>query len=394
MRKLLNNWLSYGLGEEDYKKSMEIVFSKNISGLLKTNSLVAVLLGIFTFFPLFLDKNSIKSLFFIISSSVSLILYIFIRCKYSQKNQNMKLNKSLIYTLLFLTYANVISFGIYLGVWANPGKIAGSFFGILICALFLFNIPAIFHLCLTMCSMLVFIIIVILNKPAVDRFIDIPNAIVAGIIGLIFGWHIIMNRLSLAAIAAKMENERNNYFDQCTVDELTQLKNRRDFINSFQRFLASPRQSDNYMCVAILDIDFFKKYNDYYGHPEGDECLRKIGKALNDIHNSQNIYAARIGGEEFALIWFENKAANVHNIASLINKTIYNLKILHEKSITAPYVTVSIGIHVVRCDASNDLNTLYHSADKALYRAKKNGRNCVYISLSDSLRITPIRKIA
>jgi diguanylate cyclase (GGDEF)-like protein len=197
---------------------------------------------------------------------------------------------------------------------------------------------------------------------------------------MIFGWHIIMNRLSLSSIARRMENERNDFFDQSTIDELTRLRNRRDFMITFQRSLNHHRPDDKYICVAILDIDHFKNYNDFYGHPKGDDCLRKIGKALKDLQSKMNIYAARIGGEEFALIWFEREIANADNVASLISEMIRRLNIPHESSPVAPYVSVSIGVYAVQCSASNDMDRLYKKADEALYIAKKDGRNRTVIN--------------
>jgi diguanylate cyclase (GGDEF)-like protein len=394
MRKLLNNWLFYGLGRDEYKKSMERVFTKNISGLRRTNGVAAVLIVCFMFFPLIIDKSTTNTMFFVGAGIVSALLYIFVRLRYRKKTFERKIDRSLIYVLIFLSYVNVISFGIYLGVWANPGKTAGAFFGILIGALILFIIPVVFHFCLTFFSMFFFISIVIVVKSPAQWGIDISNTVFCGIISLIFGWHIIMNRLSLASIANRLENERNDYFDQSTIDELTQLKNRRDFMNTFQRYLVTHRCSDKFLCIAILDIDFFKNYNDYYGHPKGDECLCSIGKVLKDLQNSLNIYAARIGGEEFALIWFEKEAVNAQNVAAQVNEMVRGLNIPHEKSAAAPYVTISTGIYVVRCGTLDDVNTLYNLADKALYDAKKNGRDRAVINLSDYLHIELIRETA
>jgi diguanylate cyclase (GGDEF)-like protein len=389
MCELINKWRFYGLGEAEYKKALERVFSKNISSLRRTNAVISILLTCFIIVPVFIEKNLTKTLFFIGASAIAALLYFIVRYKYRKKDKEKNVKKGLIYLLISLTYANVISFGIYLGVWANPGNIAGSFFGILICALLLFIISPIFHHCLITGSMIVFIIIVSIVKTIAECRIDIPNVLFTGTIGLIFGWHVIMNKLSLASIANKMEDERDSYYDQSTVDELTQLKNRRDFMNTFQRALSNHRPSDNFLCIAILDIDYFKRYNDYYGHPKGDECLRIIGRALKDLQNKLNIYAARIGGEEFALIWFEEEAANVQNIASQVNEVIRGLNIPHEKSDAAPHVTVSIGIYVVQCGISDDIHTLYNLADKALYSAKKNGRNRAVISLPDHLHTGP-----
>jgi diguanylate cyclase (GGDEF)-like protein len=319
-------------------------------------------------------------MFYIGTCAAAALLYLFVRFKYRRINKEEKLNKSLIYTLISLSYANITFFGIYLGVWANQEMIAGTFLGILICSLLLFYISSVYHFCLTLCSMIAFIVIVAIFKSPATCRIDIPNVFFAGTVALIIGWQVIMNRLSLASLAGNMEDERDNYYDQSTVDELTQLKNRRDFTNTIQRSLTSYRQSDNYLCVAIMDIDYFKNYNDHYGHPKGDECLRKIGRVLQDLHNTMDIYAARIGGEEFALIWFEKDATETQNVASYVCDKIRNLNIRHEKSDAAPYVTVSVGINVVRCGVLCDIDTLYNLADKALYTAKKNGRNRAVIN--------------
>jgi len=378
MKTLLDKWRFYGLGEDEYKKCMEKVFAKNIHTLRRTNAIVSVILAGSLIAPVMLDRNFTKIMIYIGTCAAAAFLYLFIKCRY-RRNED-KLKKGLIYTLISLTYINITAFGIYLGVWANPGMIAGTYLGILICTLLLFYIPAVYYLCLTLCSMIIFTILVTTFKSPAAYMIDIINVFFAGTVSLVIGWQVIMNRLSLASQAGNMENERNNYYDQSTIDDLTKLKNRRDFTSTIQRSVTNYRQSDHYLCVAILDIDYFKNYNDYYGHPEGDECLRRVGEALRDLYSNKNIYAARIGGEEFALIWFEEDIIETQNVASCVCEKIRDLNIRHEKSEAAPYVTVSVGVNVVRCGALYDIDTLYKLADKALYTAKKNGRNCVCIN--------------
>jgi diguanylate cyclase (GGDEF)-like protein len=129
-----------------------------------------------------------------------------------------------------------------------------------------------------------------------------------------------------------------------------------------------------------MDIDYFKSYNDYYGHLNGDKCLNSLGKLLIEIQNKKNIYAARVGGEEFALLWFEENADNAKNIASFITQMVKELAIPHEKSEIASHVTVSMGVHITPCGTTLDIHTLYDLADKALYSAKRNGRNRIVYS--------------
>ena len=380
MLTFLNHWRYYGLGQSEYEKCMGITFVNNISGLQKANLVVAVLTSFFAIFPIITENDFFKAEIYMGSAVAALFMYVFARHKHRQLKQGKPVGNRIVYILIFLYFANVLFIGLYLAVWANPQKIAGSFIGILICVLFLFNISPVLYLGLMLGAIAVFIASVILFKlPSVWNY-DIQNAVFAGAIGLIFGWQIIMNRLTMASSVSKLEYERNSYYDQSTVDELTQLKNRRDFMKTFQRFHSNYRQSDNFLCIALLDIDYFKNYNDYYGHPKGDECLRAIGKVLKDLHRNMNIYAARVGGEEFALIWFEKEAANANNIVSLVIKTVCDLNIPHEKSEAAPCVTVSIGLHIAQCGAPQSTDTLYDLADKALYAAKRSGRNKAVVS--------------
>jgi len=130
----------------------------------------------------------------------------------------------------------------------------------------------------------------------------------------------------------------------------------------------------------MADIDFFKNYNDHYGHPKGDDCLRAIGGAFNRLKETMGVYCARVGGEEFAMLWFEKDASHVDEVVNRFNKLIKTLKIPHEKSSVNEYVTMSIGVYVERCGATKDTEELYNLADKCLYTAKESGRNCAIIN--------------
>ncbi|MCL1927634.1 MAG: GGDEF domain-containing protein [Treponema sp.] len=246
---------------------------------------------------------------------------------------------------------------------------------LLICALFLFINPPLYNLVLTLSAMAFFITASVLIKERNIWIFDIFNVLIAGAFSIIFTWQISMSRLVSVFNAGKLEEERNSYYDQSTIDELTGVKNRRDFMQTIQRRMTNYRNSDDWLCMAIMDIDFFKNYNDHYGHPQGDKCLCSIGKALNGLNDSMGVYAARVGGEEFALIWHEKDVMNAGNTVSQIQQIINELNIPHEKSKVAPHVTVSIGIHSIRCGTTNDIHALYNYADRALYDAKRGGRN-------------------
>lgn len=373
MRKMYNIWRYYGIGHEEYKIYMGILSPKIIIDIIKANILVAALTAFFAVFPVLTENNFQKSGFYIEAAVIAVILLSFSVYKYKHYKNKKNISNWIIYLLLFLTYANIMFIGLYLAVWASPAKIAGSFVGILICALLPFTISPILYLCLTIGTVAFYIILILEFKiPAVWNY-DIQNALFAGIVSIVFGWHFTMHRITSAMNISKLETEN-------TIDALTQLKNRRDFMQTFQRYVSHNRPSDKYLCVALLDIDCFKNYNDHYGHPQGDECLRKIGRVLKDLHINKGIYTARIGGEEFALLWHIENYSDANDAGLNISRIIRDLYIPHEKSIAAPYITVSIGIHIAQCGISHDINDLYNLADKSLYNAKNNGRNCVIVS--------------
>jgi len=383
LRALLVHWRFYGLEQEEYRKCIKRSFITNLYGLRQASFSVFVLASVFAISPLFIERNLVKLVWYLIAALIALFMGLFLNHKCRQHKQGIIISRKFIYAMIALYYINVITFGVYLGIWSNPGKIAVSFMVILICALFLYIVSPLFILSLTLCSMTVFIVFSVMVKTFDNWTLDVINVLFAGYVGLFFGWQSTMFRMSLISTAAKYQNERDSYYQQSTVDELTQLKNRRDFTQTFQRFLTNYRQSDKYLCIALMDIDFFKKYNDHYGHLMGDECLRAIGRTLKKLQESTGIYNARVGGEEFALIWFEDKIEDVKEIASRINQMVIDLNIPHEKSEAAPYVTISIGVHVVPCGSSTDKDGLYDLADKALYAAKSGGRNRAVITTAD-----------
>jgi diguanylate cyclase (GGDEF)-like protein len=183
-----------------------------------------------------------------------------------------------------------------------------------------------------------------------------------------------MQKMVSSHNAILLVNERNTFKNQSFIDELTSLNNRRNFMQNLERYLNKPRYSDDAFCLAVADIDYFKGFNDFYGHSQGDECLRAIGKVLGDIGQKHGIYAARIGGEEFALLWFEDELS-CNSVLEAVRESVLALKIPHEKSSVSPFVTLSIGAYILHCNTENDFSAVYERADEALYTAKRNGRN-------------------
>ena len=387
MWKLIYAWRFYSYGREQYHECMGKLFIGNLYGLRQMNTIVAIFVSAFSLVPVFTERNFIKMGVCLVAAFIAAIVaYIA-----NYKMQRTIPTNRFVYFLTIIFYTNLMMLGVYLCVLSAPEQLATLYLCFLICSLLMLINPPIFNLLLTIGAIVIFVIAgAIFKKPAI--FInDLINTFIAGIISLYFGWQITKLRLGLELSTTLLEEERNKYLDQSTIDELTQLSNRRDFMNTFQRYLTNYRSFDTWLCISISDIDFFKNYNDHYGHPQGDVCLRAVGGAFNKLKESMGVYTARVGGEEFAMLWFEKDAANVDPVINKITELIRDLKIPHEKSKIGDYVTMSVGVYVERCGASSDVQTLYDLADKALYRAKGSGRNCAIITGREieEYKITP-----
>lgn len=164
-------------------------------------------------------------------------------------------------------------------------------------------------------------------------------------------------------------------------DALTELHNRRYFDSTLARRVKQGRQDDEYLALALFDIDHFKQYNDNYGHAAGDTVLRSIGAVLRSSFDHQGALSFRIGGEEFAVLLNVSGEQQARAIAELIEQTVAVLAIRHEFSPTAEMVTVSGGIGLARPDEALASADLYEFTDGLLYRSKRSGRNRITLAV-------------
>lgn len=170
--------------------------------------------------------------------------------------------------------------------------------------------------------------------------------------------------------------------EMTVTDELTSLYNRRHFNELLPRMLNSARREHTTICFAILDIDYFKQYNDTYGHLAGDEVLKSLATSLRYSMQRADDYCFRLGGEEFGIV-FKGMS---HDVAKILiermRQNIEELHIKHENSAVNKYITASFGLVVKDADSVKSENELYKEADTLLYEAKEAGRNRVVINKS------------
>jgi diguanylate cyclase (GGDEF)-like protein len=202
--------------------------------------------------------------------------------------------------------------------------------------------------------------------------LDVGNVIYACVIAAAFTW--ISSRRMVSEMVL-----RDRYYKESILDQLTGLGNRRNFDQSVDFYISVCRRVHQTVCVMMLDVDFFKRYNDTYKHLKGDEVLRQIGRVLRDMSKNEHLFAARVGGEEFIVLWTENRIAEAKRVARKLRQSINDLQIPHEASPVAPYVTASIGLYMMRGGSQDTSEELYRNADLALYRAKEQGRDRIVL---------------
>ena len=166
------------------------------------------------------------------------------------------------------------------------------------------------------------------------------------------------------------------------LDGLTQIANRYYFdIYLKQEWKRLSRRKEG-LSLILCDVDYFHNYNKCYGHPQGDECLKQLAKILEIVAQRPGDLAARLGGEEFAIILPNTNLQGAIKVAHNIQETLKNLQLEHQGSKVSEYVTLSIGISHTHCHLDHSPQELIQAADKALYQSKDNGRNCYnYINL-------------
>ena len=158
-------------------------------------------------------------------------------------------------------------------------------------------------------------------------------------------------------------------------DGLTNIRNRRYFDETFEKTFSEIKRDKKSLAVLMIDIDFFKPYNDNYGHGQGDETLRKVAKALEKTIKRASDFVARYGGEEFVILLKDINKDGVEAVANNLLNAVRELKITHEFSKIENYVTVSIGASFYNSNSDVTKLELLLKADETLYNVKNSGRN-------------------
>jgi len=197
-------------------------------------------------------------------------------------------------------------------------------------------------------------------------------------------WALIMSHIIIAAggsslilfYGGKLGLYMHTLENLSNLDGLTRIHNRRYFDECLAREYAYSKRNNNPLSIAICDIDNFKAFNDLYGHPAGDECLKQVAQALSEVLKRPGDLVARYGGEEFGIILPYTNSEGALTIGHLLQTKVESLQIPHETNEASNNVTISVGVATYSGDDTTR-NTLVKMADEAMYKAKSCGKNFV-----------------
>lgn len=327
--------------------------------LMQLSCIVTLIWAVLFVFSFITSEHTYLMLFYGIGSLVSATAYLFSKF-IAPKHTNLVL--PVIY--LYLIYCFIAA--IYLGIFVPPRSVSVTFMCLLLMAPMLlldkrWRINSIIILMST-----VFCIISYLYQTLSIAIADITNCIVFCIMGIIVGQIMYSIRVDNIEMQRKLTKQRDT-------DILTSLFNRRKLLDTIDNW------DNNYglhslSVVIMLDIDYFKKYNDCYGHLKGDACLKQLGKCFASFFKRYGLEIFRYGGEEFIALGQEYDYEEINLICQEILKVVRYQQIPFKESPDG-IVTVSIGFAESNTCNSYDYKDLIHMADKSLYKAKELGRN-------------------
>ncbi len=289
------------------------------------------------------------------------------------------------YGIALLLYANVM----FLINWLQTGFVTAYIIGIFIFAVFFYYPTNFSFLLFALNALFYFLCISFIDTGDINtKSIYLTHAWISGIIVTGAAW--LFNRLLLDTQLRDFRNrkkieqqarELRHANDQlqrlAMIDGLTQVSNRRFFDERLDQEWRRLARSGEPLSLILCDVDYFKKYNDTYGHLAGDACLQQVAKALQLAVKRPADVVARYGGEEFVIILPETGAAGALHVADQILRQVSSLRIPHRSSDIADHVTVSVGVATTIPSIDMVPSQLVQKADESLYNAKQNGRNRV-----------------
>lgn len=374
-RTIMDKWINYGLPADKVRDGEIEIRKENINLLLSMSFAVVVIIAIFIWFPFVVKQSIAETLYYLFTGIASAVVMIIS----SRMKKNPKLLENTIayksVCIVFMEFTML--FGVYVGVITNSLNIAGLYLFIFLWAEINFIISVVDNFMVGLSSAAICLICSYFLKTRLFFMYDLANVTVVFIVSMMSCWA--MGKQRIERIIAQQElNSANEALSWNSFrDPLTKLYNRRKFFEEKDKYIDSNGCTKTRLVIGIMDIDFFKDYNDTFGHDEGDKVLIRISKIFARLSMKREVLFCRWGGEEFMGIFPIDKDDDEVQLGNELLKAVQKSGVVAANKTVCENLTASIGITVVEEGCKFEWNEIYKKCDEALYIAKNNGRNRV-----------------
>ncbi len=393
----INSNLFISLEKDDENKIINDNFIDNIFKIALFSIIVLIfqsVLSIFYFYKIFINDPISPTYFFVTILQIIFLSFFveYIICSYKKKSLTLYKQKVLTYSYLVIYLLFQVFF--VSSDFLATGTLVGFFFDLLVIGVGVLLRRRITYAYLISYTFVLFTTVYILDGNDTLIFNISLNAAFLSLLG----FYIIANytrNLHLKNLYLKSESERlaNLHEDNnkklyvlnqqlqsiSTTDSLTKIPNRRAFDNHINKIWFQCFREQRLLTIFMIDIDDFKRYNDAFGHQNGDKVLQSIAYTMSNTLKRKDDLIARYGGEEFIAALPYTREENMLKFAESLIENISNLKIKTPSISNREFVTISIGIATCVPSSEIEFEELVEQADKALYKAKNSGKNCYFI---------------
>ncbi|MDR0453041.1 MAG: GGDEF domain-containing protein [Treponema sp.] len=380
----------YSFSRETLENCREDLLKYNVNSLAVISLVTGAMLLVYAVIQFAAEQQASEAAALAVASVPEFLIFLYVK----RLIRAAKYSGEFFYPVFFFYILTVLLFGIYFDVFCRQNQNATGFIILLVCFQSVFRIRALHNLLWVAGMAVAFSTAAVLFKPAGIWRTDVVQVTIAALTEVALSWHVSYMTIKEMIANYSLSKDRDKFREESVRDELTGLANRREYQNVVRFYVNANQHVRQTVCVIMLDVDFFKNYNDCYGHQKGDEVLKAIGGVLKQLIKEEKVFAARVGGEEFIVLWTENRIAEAERVAIKLLNMIADLNIPHARSVAAPYVTASLGLYVLRGEVADSAEDLYREADYVLYEAKARGRNCIMLRDSGDMSLRKIEVVS
>ncbi|MCR5311916.1 MAG: GGDEF domain-containing protein [Lachnospiraceae bacterium] len=364
-----SEWRYYGLSKERFDELSYRVARDNIKFLRTASATGAICASLFGLVFLLSPTEKLRGIGLLVFSVIS-TLFNFIGWKL--KNEDSCSVTGKVNRLIFWFQIMILSICIYCGGVLNDYP-AALVVGGLIAVPIAFDLSPKRNIAVVLTALVALGVCSFYFKDIVACTHDLVNGIIATVMGLTISWKKSKDKWEHEDTLDLVEKRNIDLFRDSTTDPLTGLMNRRNAFERLEVMAAESHISNKPIVCMIMDVDYFKKFNDSYGHPEGDKLLAGLGRILLNMASAYDVNISRIGGEEFMAFWVPVSDSDSAKFASDVLAQVHELD--HPEKAKGKHATISIGIFDGVAGESDTGNRIYTKADRAVYAAKENGRD-------------------